>query len=592
MTGGCLPNRVASRAAPAFAALVLLAGCSNAPAPAPTPAPETGKRLVAERAMVASAHPLASEAGITMLRNGGNAVDAAIATAFTVSVGEPMMSGLGGGGGMLIWLQDEQRAEYIDFYSSAHAPSFSGVAADTAAHLREVAIPGEVAGLLAAHERFGRLSRAEVMAPAIRLAEQGFPVNQILAQMIAVDSAKLSRYPASAEVFLPEGRPLAPGVTLRQPELAASLRRIAGEGADGFYRGQTAASVVRAINVGGNPTKAEALAAYQPHWKRPLCAEYRGWTVLSAPPPQTGTQIIQTLQLLEGFDLAALGLPTQSARSFDVLATALRIGIADNRLNDDPRWEAVPALGMISEGYAATRRAGIGQGKALPEFEAGDPRPFDVAEPAPACSRLDPYSEVAAPPAQVTTAPGGSAADQDAGETTHLSVVDPEGNAVALTHTNSSLWGTGARVEGFFLNNSAFTFDGPGQSAGSSEWRTRKSTIAPTILLRDGRVEMVVGAPGGGRIPTAMVQTMIYTLDYGLDPLEAVRMPRIFPAPGNTRVQLENGFSADVLAQVRDLGYQPAALSFGYARIYMIARRDGRWIGVADPRHDGGVRGY
>jgi gamma-glutamyltranspeptidase/glutathione hydrolase len=179
------------------------------------------------------------------------------------------------------------------------------------------------------------------------------------------------------------------------------------------------------------------------------------------------------------------------------------------------------------------------------------------------------------------------------GETTHLSVVDTEGNAVALTQTNSSLFGSGAFAAGFFLNNSGYSFEaeqleGPLPAA----WRTRSSTIAPTIVLEDGGATMVVGAPGGVRIPTAIAQNMVYALDLGIDPLEALRMPRIFPDTESPDVQLEGGFSADVLAEAGRMGYRPRALSFGYARLYMIVRVDHRWIAVADPRHDGEPRGF
>jgi gamma-glutamyltranspeptidase/glutathione hydrolase len=183
--------------------------------------------------------------------------------------------------------------------------------------------------------------------------------------------------------------------------------------------------------------------------------------------------------------------------------------------------------------------------------------------------------------------------DNSAGETTHLSVVDADGNTVALSQTNSSIFGSGAFVAGFFLNNSGYRFDeeqldGPLPAA----WRTRTSTIAPTVVLEDGRTIMVAGAPGGGRIPTAITQTMVYALDYTMDPLEALRMPRIFPDPSLRAVELENGFSAEVLEDARSAGYDPRALSFGYARLYMIVRAGDRWIAVADPRHDGEPRGY
>ncbi|MDQ3308987.1 MAG: gamma-glutamyltransferase family protein [Gemmatimonadota bacterium] len=583
-------------------ALPLVAACS-APVftPPATPAPDLGKRLVARHAVVSAAHPRASEAGEEILRRGGNAVDAAVATAFTVSVGEPQMSGMGGGGGMLIWLQDQQRTEYIDFYPATRPASFRGVApadSTTRSDLRVVGIPGYVAGLLEAHQRFGKLSRREVLAPAIRLAEEGFPVNQILAQMIAQDSAKLVRYPESRRILFPKGRALRPGDLLRNPELAATLRKVAEQGREGFYQGEVARAFVRELNQGGHPATIADLTAYTPQWKRPLCGEYRGWTVLSAPPPQTGMQILQTLNLLEGYDLPALGLPTQSARAFDVLTSALRVGLADSRHISDPNWTTVPATGVISDGFAGQRRRAVGTGKVVEKVEPGDPAAFEQTPLNPACQRYEPYGSARATHAVESTslAPGVDSSPRG-GETTHLSVVDPQGNAVALTQTNSSTFGVGNWVAGFFLNDSGIDFSRPSSASqaqlrGRHPYMIRKSTISPTIVLKNGRVAMVVGAPGGGRIPTEIVQNMVYVLDYGLDPLDALRMPRIFPSANGRQVQLENGFDAQLLGQVRAMGYEPTSESFGYARLYMIARREGRWIGVADPRHNGAVRGY
>lgn len=594
--------------------LALLAACApRGQSTAAILAPDLGKRLEAAHAVVTSAHPRASEAGVEMLRKGGNAVDAAVATAFAVSVGEPQMSGLGGGGSMLIWLQAEQRAEYVDFYSAQRPASWRGlVTADGArTDLRDVAIPGEVAGLLAAHERYGRLSRAEVMEPAIRLAEEGYPVNQILAQMIEGDSVKLSRYPSSLALFFPGGHRLQPGDHLRQPELAATLRRVAAEGRAGFYAGAVGEALVRQLNEGGHPATMADMAAYQPQWKRPLCGEYRGRVVLSAPPPQTGHQILHTLELLEAYDLRSLGLPTQSARAFDVLTSAMRVGMTSARYGEDPNWASAPVTGVISPAYAESRRALVGTGRAAATFAASDPTPFANSPAGPLCAPLEPYgSAAAAAPATgafaaggLTAAHGGARAPEGdstpaGGETTHLSVVDAAGNAVALTQTNSSTFGVGARAgAGFMLNDSGIDFTRDTARAaragdGRNEFWIRRSTIAPTIVLENGRAMMVVGAPGGGRIPTEILQNMVYVLDYGLDPLEALRLPRIFPAASGGSVQLEHGFPASVLGDIRGMGYEPASESFGYARLYMIVRRGGGWIGVADPRHDGGVRGY
>jgi gamma-glutamyltranspeptidase/glutathione hydrolase len=385
---------------------------------------------------------------------------------------------------------------------------------------------------------------------------------------------------------------------LRNPELAATLRKVADQGREGFYQGEVAQAFVRELNQGGHPATIADLAAYTPQWKRPLCGEYRSWTVLSAPPPQTGMQILQTLNLLEGYDLPALGLPTQSARAFDVLTSALRVGLADSRHISDPNWTTVPATGVISDGFAGQRRSAVGTGQVAEKVEPGDPAAFEQTPLTPACRRYESYGPTSATRTVESTSIALQLDSSRAGgETTHLSVVDPQGNAVALTQTNSSTFGVGNWVAGFFLNDSGIDFSrrssaNQAQLQGRHPYMIRKSTISPTIVLKNGRVAMVVGAPGGGRIPTEIVQNMVYVLDYGLDPLEALRMPRIFPSANGRQVQLENGFDAQVLRQVRTMGYEPTSESFGYARLYMIVRRGDHWIGAADPRHNGAVRGY
>jgi gamma-glutamyltranspeptidase/glutathione hydrolase len=607
-----------------------------------TPPADEGKRAEGKSGMVSSANGLASEAGVEILKAGGNAVDAAVATAFAVSVVEPQMSGLGGSGAAMVWMKREGKPMYLDFYAAQPADSWRGHtepapargqrqgqaqgqgASPTSASapasepsaaeaqgaqgegterapgdLRVVGIPGEVAGLLALHEKFGVLPRERVMAPAIRLAEEGFPVGQILADFVKEGAAKMKPFPEAMALFFPDGKPLAPGATLRNPALAESLRRIAKEGRAGFYEGPTAAAVVAMLNAGKHPATLADLTAFQPQWKRPLCTDYHGRAVLSAAPPETGMQVLHTLELLEPFDLKALGLPTKSAPAFDVLVSALRTGQSVSRANGDPNWVAVPANGISSSAFAAARKSLVGAHSAPKTIEPGDPKPFDQSPPAGACATYEPYGSA---PAVSTTADGASPNPHDAddaaddngeGETTHLSVVDKDGNAVALTQTNSSVWGSGGFTSGFFLNNSGFQFNDENIDAPSrSRWRIRTTTIAPTIVLQNGAVQMVVGAPGGGRIPTEIVQVMVYTLDYQMDPLDAVRMPRIFPSAQNPRVQLEHGFAPGLLRDVRAMGYDPVPPSPGYARLYMIVRRGDRWIGVADTRHDGEPRGY
>jgi len=590
---------------------VAAAGCARqvaAPAvtprsvPAPTAAPDIGKRDVAPNGMVASAHPLASEAGAEMLRRGGNAVDAAVAAAFAVGVVEPMMSGVGGGGGMLIWLAEEGRAEYIDFYSSAGAApdtSFRSYRGSSAT-ARGVAVPGAVAGLLEAHERYGRLSRAEVLAPAIRLADQGFPVHSLLARLIAADSAKLTWYAGAQRIFWPGMRPLGVGETLRQPELAATLRAIAERGRAGFYEGDVAREIVRVLNDGGNPTTLDDLASFRARWRRPLCGEYRGRVVLSAPPPQSGMQVLETLHLLSAHDLPALGLPTRSPEAFGILASALRVAMVDrNAYVGDPDHAAVPAAGVASAAFARERTALVGNNPMPARIPPGDPWDEDRLPPSGACAALDPAGPaVTATEAAARIVPGTGvdAGDDGLGETTHLSAVDAAGNAVSLTYTQGQYFGTGVWAAGTFLNSGLFNFSSSDSSANAlGPRRVPSSTIAPTIVLEDGRVRMVVGSPGSGAIPPAIVETIIYTLDYGLDPLEALRMPRVLPAAGSLRMQLEDGFDAAVAAHARRMGWIPRPLpptdrTFG--GVHVIVREGAHWVGAADPRRNGEVRGH
>jgi len=576
-----------------FAGAITAAACAPGPAagPSATLAPDLGKRLAAKNGMVASAHPLASEAGLTILEAGGNAVDAAVATAFAIGVVEPEMSGLGSGGAMLTWNQRNHQADFLDFYSSQPIASFRAahtVGRDASAPLRVVGVPGTVAGLLLEHERFGRLTLQQVMAPAIHLAESGFPMYPVLADMIARDTAILARDSVARALYLPNGHPPGLGERIVNPALAAALKAIAAGGRDAFYNGKLAHDVVARMRAGGHPVTDADFAQYRPVRRRPLCATYDGRVLLSAPPPEGGMQVLETVQLLDPARAVAAGLPTRSPQAFDLFTSALRVGQTGNRGNSDPRWVQVPARGLVSSGYIAARSAEIGTEQPADRIEPKDAQPFD-AQPSPAaCAAFDPYgaAPAVAPVPQSDAGPTG-------GETTHISVVDKDGNAVAVTVTNSSVFGSGAAVDGFFLNNSGATINQAElDRPNGPEWLTRITTIAPTLVLHDGAIEMVIGSPGSGRIPTAIAQTIWYVLDYHLDPLAAVRMPRIQPNANNPTVEVENGFDPPVLAAARRMGYVPAPPGFEYARIYMVVRRDGEWIGVADPRHDGQVRGY
>ncbi|HVX41426.1 MAG TPA: gamma-glutamyltransferase [Gemmatimonadaceae bacterium] len=572
--------------------LVVAAACRVQQSPAPSRGPDVGKRLVAMHGMVASGNPYASEAGLEMLRKGGNAIDAAVAATFAVGVVEPMMSGLGAGGGMLIWRQSADSADYIDFYSQAGATGGSAVTGYTGprASARGAAIPGGVAGLLAAQAKYGRLKRADVLAPAIRLAADGYIVNSLLAREVVSDSAKLDRSPDARRIFIPNGKPVRAGDRLVQPELAAVLRKIAAGGADAFYRGEVAESMVQALQADGSPLTVADFAAYQPRWDRPLCSTYRGNVVISAPPPQSGMEVLEALNLLE-HTLPTSALPARDSAAFGALAGALRVSVADrDAYVGDPRFAAVPASGVASRSFADTRLAATSD-RANTRVQPGDAWGADKLPPSAACQPLAPRGAATAPVPATSGAPG----DGSLAETTHLSVVDAEGNAVSLTNTNGLGFGSGTWSNGFFFNSAMYNFSrndsGPNAAAPN---KIPASTIAPTILLRDGRVRMVVGSPGSAAIPPAIVQTIVYTLDYGLDPMQALRMPRIIPNAAS-RLEIEDGFSNEVLASARALGYDvvtspPTSMLFG--GVHVIARIGNAWVGAADPRRDGEVRGY
>lgn len=615
------------RPTPALAALLLLPlllpACSPGPAALPQPAgasagavPEApmtvrpGQRAEARSGMVTAAHPLAAEAGLEMLRAGGNAVDAAVAAAFAVGVVEPMMSGMGGGGAMTLWLEEPGRAEVLEFYAALGANPdtaiegvFAGdtVDSDTIAPERGVAVPGAVAGLLAALERYGTLSRARVLAPAISLARDGFIVQPLLARAVENAEEKLRHAPEAAALFLPGDEPIQPGDRLIQTGLARSLEAVAAGGADAFYRGPLTAEMVRVLRAGGSTLTEADFGAYTPNHRRPLCTGYREYAVLSAPPPMGGVVLLEALNLIERTDLPAIGPPVSSPRALGLVADAIRVARADRAAwSGDPDDTAVPGAGLASDAFAAERSHLLG--RAPPDtVPPGDPWDEDARGPEPGCAALDPFPPSRLPRPVTTGAspvpelPQG-ASDDDASHTTHISVVDAGGNAVSLTYTMGLYFGTGAYAAGMFLNSAGYNFDDHPPAAKRAPYRTANSTIAPTLVLEGDDVRLAVGSPGSGRISPAILHTILYTLDFGYDPGRAISLPRIYPWTTEAVVQVEPGFAPEALAGLRDRGYTlvphpPLDMYFGGVHAILV-RPDGTLVGVADPRRDGAARGY
>ena len=566
-------------------------------------APRPQQRVEARHGVVAAAHPEAARAGLAMLEAGGNAVDAAVAAAFAIGVVEPMMSGVGGGGSMTLWLAREREGWHVEFYPSSPAnPDYALDEIDEDTAIRDslvpperwVAVPGSVAGLLGAHERYGRLPLARVLEPAIGLAADGFPVHPLLASVIAEEAEKLHYDPRAAATFFPDGRPLQAGDRLRQPALAATLQHVAQAGREGYYGGAVARDVVETLRAGGNPITPEDLGRYEPRWRRPLCGTYRGYTVLTAPPPLAGVEVLETLALLEPFDLPGMGLPIESAAALGAIVDAVRVSRMDyDRWIGDPTDAAVPAVGLVSKAYARERAPLVGR-KPIPDaLEPGDPWE-EEREPLPeTCGAARAFPPTTFPRPKEGPREGGE--ESEDAQTTHISVIDAEGNAVSLTYTLGLYFGSGAYAGGAFYNTAAANFGGPVANR-RGPGRTPRSSTTPTLVLRDGRIKMAVGSPASGRIPPAIVHTIVYTLDFGLDPWMAVAMPRVYPFFQSPQVRIESGFTAEALAALRERGYQltvhpPFDLYFGGVQVVLVTD-DGTLIGAADPRRDGAAVGY
>lgn len=591
--------RPSTRRAPRRGLLLLplfLAAC--APAPAGAPAPAFAKRAEGRQGMVSASHPDAAAAGLEILRAGGNAVDAAVAVALALGVVDPSQTGLGGGGGMVTWRRAERRAEAIDFYARTGAdPDWARV--DTAAarqpiNGRAAGIPGTVAGMFEAHARWGRLPRARVVEPALRLARDGFTVSPLLARTVESARAKLAADSAAAQLFLPGNLPIRVGERLVQPELAATLQAIADGGPAVFYSGVLAERAVARMRSLGSPVTLADWQGYRAEAKLPLCSPWLGHTLLSAPPPLGGVTVVEGLNLLAAAGAARLGSPTTSADAALAMVGALRVAAADRgRWRGDPAVYGVPARGMASPGFAVARAGEVGADPAT-AVAPGDPWADDTGSPGGSCDAFGafPSSRLGreAAPATAGGPPPAQEEDEAASFTSHFSVVDADRNAVAVTFTVGVLFGSGVYVNGYFLNSGANNFDG--QTRGPN--RFASSTIAPTIVLQGGDVRLVIGAAGSAYIPTAITQVAFRTLALGEDPWLAIAAPRVQPSR-LAQVEVEPGFAPEVYAGLRARGFLPvsrvADITFGGVHAIAVSPR-GVLVGVADPRRDGAAMGW
>ena len=549
---------------------------------AAAPAPATGRR-----GMVVTAEADATRAGVEMLRSGGNAIDAAVAAAFALAVTEPYHSGIGGGGFFLIRLADG-RAFAIDARETAPARATSdvfvkpGVASDASrVGPLAVATPGLVAGLSELLARFGTKTLAEVLAPAIRLAEEGFPISPRHARVLefAAKMGLRERFPGTAGIQLPPaGQPIAAGWRLVQPQLARTLRTLAREGPDAFYRGGIAKAIAAEIERRGGLLSLDDLDSYRTKWREPLQGSYRGYDVLSFPPPSSGgVALLEILNALEGFDLTRRG--AGSSASIHLVAEAMKLAFADRAAYlGDPDFVAVPTAMLVSKAYGAR------QGERIdPPWWRRAPWTWNRREVA---------IEVSGP--GLPTEDGG---------TTHLSVTDGAGNAVSITQTVNLLFGSGITVAGtgIVLNDEMDDFsvalDRPNafglvDTRGANAVAPGKrplSSMTPTILLKDGRTFLVTGSPGGPRIITTTLLTILDVVDWEMDPADAVAAPRFHHQWLPDELLLEPGFPADVIQGLRARGH-PVKVSpstWSSAELIEVDPPTGLQIGASDPRSDG-----
>lgn len=549
------------------------------------------KRIEGRGGMVAASHADAAAAGAEMLRSGGNAIDAFAATAFALSVTDISQTGLGGGGAMTYYNAGTKRAEHLSFYPRSGASPAWGQQDSVTLRTppgRIAAVPGMVAGILDAHTKWGKLTRAQVMAPAIRLARDGFIVSPLLSRTITASRARLITDSLAAVRFLPRGEPLRPGELLVQPELAATLDAIARDGAPAFYTGAIAQALSAKVKSLGGLIEVSDLAAYPVLPMRPLCAAWHGFTVLGAPPPMGGAAVLEMLQIADAAGMSTAEGFTDQPSAVTRLADVMRLGNADaNRWRGDPTSLRVPARGVSQQGFAAQRATLVG-GAMADTVVAGDPNAFETTAGPSACAALDPYPAASV----IEPVPSGhesSAAPLDLANTSftsHLSVIDADGNAVSATTTVGVLFGSGVYTGGFFLNSAAANFDA--KTRGPN--RYSNSTMSPTLILDGSKVKLVIGAAGSQYIQPAILQVTMRMLAFGEDPGNAITAPRIHASPNTREVEVEPGFTGGVYAALIARGYRPvsrvADISFGGVHAVFV-RKDGMRIGVADPRRDG-----
>jgi gamma-glutamyltranspeptidase/glutathione hydrolase len=549
--------------------------------------------VIARDGMVVAKHPLAAQAGVDVLERGGNAVDAAVTTAFAAGVTLPFSNGIGGGGYLLFHDAAAGNTHVVDYALQAPAAahermyeldpdgrvggSFGWRLVRDNANWhgwQSMAVPGTVAGLALALERFGTIALADALAPAIRLAEEGFPLSQGLAASINNQWELISRHPSTFGVLTNSGRPFAVGERLRQPQLARTLRRLAEAGAADFYRGRIADEIVADMREHGGLLREADLAEYRPRTpERPLVGSYRGVTIHAAPGATGSTTTLEILNILSGYDLRGLG--AGSAEALHLWIEASRLAFADRfQYLADPAFVDAPWNGLLAPGYAAERRREIDRSRARSRYTAGDPWPYE-GRPRPA---------VTYPPSR----------PWEGGGTTHLSVVDRARNTVALTQTLLGWSGVALPRTGVIMNDGMGWFDPePGHANSVAPRKRGLNNMSPVILLAGGRPLLTLGAPGGRRIIGTVAQVISNLLDHGLGVQAAIAAPKIDCSEPATK--LDARIPGEVVAALETRGHRLAVVEGtpgASPSAVFIDHQTGLLHGGEDPFSEGVAVGY
>ena len=530
--------------------------------------------VYAKNGMVSAQEAVAAQIGLDILEAGGNAVDAGVAVAFALAVTLPRAGNIGGGGFMIVHDAESGETKAIDYRemapSSADRDMFLDDEGNADSELSRftglaVGVPGTVAGMQMALENYGSMTLAEVIEPAIALARDGIAVTPGLADSLKGLEGRLKKWPASESIFYKEGGGFyEPGETLVQADLANTLQMIADEGTDGFYKGETAAKIAEAVQAAGGRITVEDMANYTPVLRDPVRGTYRGYEIVSMPPPSSGgAHIIQILNVLEDYPISFLG--HNSADTIHLMAEAMKRAYADrSEYLGDSDFVDVPLAEITSKDYAADIRAGISLNVATPSISI---KPGNLA----------PY---------------------ESDQTTHFSIVDKDGNAVSNTYTINFSYGSGmvADGSGVLMNNEMDDFAAKpgvpnaygligGDANAVAGGKRPLSSMSPTIVMKDGEVFMVTGSPGGSRIITTTLQVIMNVIDHGMNIAEASFAPRIHHQWLPDEIRIEEGLSLDTIGLLEQRGHKVREQSvMGSTQSILIDKDSGYLFGASDPR--------